>query len=163
MSDGLIARIKRDLEDTRLIVLDTVQRVLERGERLEQLNDRTQALLAQSERFEDSISDERRKRRNNTRIFATVASGIRWTVRQSIAATFLVLHYLGQLKSKGLWLLSVLFPTHEGLSVERYNEVDLYYDPDYVPLDDDDEAYWTMDGEHEESDFSSLPVKEKKK
>jgi len=147
MSDGLIARIKRDLEETRLVVVDTVQNLLERGERLDQLNDRTQHLLAQSERFEERLLGERRARMffpNSTRILSAVASGVRWTARQSIVLTFLVLYYLGQVKNVGVWMFSILFPVHEGLTIERYNELDLYYDPHYVPLDDED--LWLSSG-----------------
>ena len=48
-----------------------------------------------------------------------------------------MLYYLGQVKNIGVWVFSILFPIHEGLTIERYNELDVYYDPHYVPLDDE--------------------------
>lgn len=141
MSDGLIARIKRDLEETRMIVIDTVQKLLERGENLEDLNDRTQVLLEQSEHFEERVMGQRRARSlfgRSTRLLSALGSGIRWTARQTHALIFLVLYYIGRAKHTGVWILSALFPIHDGMTIERYNTFDVYHDPYYVELEDEE-------------------------
>jgi hypothetical protein len=111
MSEGLVARIKRDLEDTRLIVIDTVQHLLERGERLNDLNDRTRVLLEQSERFEARVTKNHRV--GVLRGLNGVARGIWWTIRILWTSTLVVL-------SRFWAFFFVLFPTHQGITVEGY-------------------------------------------
>jgi hypothetical protein len=51
----------------------------------------------------------------------------------------LVLYYFTRVGTLGKGVLSVLFPLHEGLTVERLDELDVYYD--------DDEAFLLNAGE----------------
>jgi hypothetical protein len=124
-----------------MVVIDTVQKLLERGENLEDLNDRTQVLLEQSEHFEERVMGQRRSRSllgRSTRLLSALGSGIRWTARQTSALFFLVLYYIGRAKNTGAWILSVLFPIHDGMTIERYNTFDVYHDPYYVELEDEE-------------------------
>ena len=131
--DGFISRIKRDLEDTRLIVIDTVQALLERGERLSDLNVRTEVLLEQSERLEARISNSQTR---TQRTIGFVARGIAWTARTVRVSILLVLTRIWE-------ILSILFPIHQGITAERYERAyDVAYTYDsqgFFDEDDEDE------------------------
>ncbi|MHA1680394.1 MAG: R-SNARE family protein [Promethearchaeota archaeon] len=127
-SDGLIQRITRDLEETKDIVVDTVQKLLQRGEQLDHLTDKTQHLLEQSERFEESVRGP--PSRTNVmlgRLARGVSNGVRWTARQTVFLIYFVLYYVSRVGTLGTKILSALFPLHDGLSTERFDKMDIYY------------------------------------
>lgn len=133
-SDDLISRITHDLEETRVVVLDAIQGLFQRGERIENLTDKTQHLMEQSERFEEIIrgpSSPSRARAALSILARGISHGVKWTAHKTLLFLNLVLYYAGRAGSLGIHMFSVMFPLHDGLSVERFDELDVYYDPHF--------------------------------
>ncbi len=128
--EKLVAKIYAEMEETRMIVVDTVDQLILRGENIHNITDRTKALLEKSERFQQEIRGKRSGVRLE-RFGEAFSQSMQWTKKQSIALFFFVLYFLGKITTTGKVVLSALFPVHEGLTRERYNELDVYYEPFY--------------------------------
>ncbi len=145
-----IARMQEDLRHIFATVTDSIYQLAIRGEKLQNVHDRSALLLEQSERMEQRIQKKRREDFASSRLSKYtwgalvgtargISHGIVWTGRRTRAFLFLVLYYLGKMGSMSKSAVKTLFPI-EGLSPERYAPSDIYH------------AHYLYESEHAEDE-----------